>query len=360
MKKVFENKIIFITGHTGFKGIWLSMLLKELGAKVYGYALPPVNNMIYDDASNSVFEQSWYGDIRDGVKLKEAINTVKPDIIFHLAAQPLVLDSYKDPVYTFDVNVIGTALVLDSLRDYFKNCAVIVVTTDKVYENNEWIFPYRENDRLGGHDPYSASKACAELVVDSFRPSFFSPKLIKDHAIGVASVRAGNVIGGGDWSANRIIPDLVRAFHSGNILEVRNPLAVRPWQHVLDALYGYLSLAKKMITDVTNPEWASDWNFGPISSDNLKVNEIVEMAVKQWGGGQYRAQEKDADDLHEAGLLRLDCSKAQQKLHWAPLWDASKAVAKTIEWYKKVLVDHKSPSAMTLEQIRTFLSETGI
>lgn len=360
LKENLGNKKIFITGHTGFKGIWLSLLLKEFGATIYGYSLAPVNNPIYDDASAKVFEQSWYEDIRNAAKLKEAITIAQPDIIFHLAAQPLVIDSYNNPLYTFDVNVMGTACLLDALKDYSKPCAVVVITTDKVYENLEWMYPYRENDRLGGHDPYSTSKACAELVIQSYRKSFFSAEKIKEHRIAVASARAGNVIGGGDWSANRIIPDIVRAFHSNTVLEVRNPMAVRPWQHVLDALYGYLVLAEKLVSDAANPLWHTAWNFGPVATDNLSVKEIVERAAKQWGKGQYEFKEPESVTLHEAGLLRLDCSKAQQQLNWMPVWNAEVAIEKTLEWYKQVLLNNRQPAIVALEQIKTFLSAAGV
>jgi len=360
MTHIFRDKAVFITGHTGFKGIWLSLLLKEFGARVYGYALPPVNNPIYEDTCSDLFEQSWYADIRDGAKLKAAIATAQPDIIFHLAAQPLVIESYRDPVYTFDVNIIGTALLLDALRDYSKSCAVILITTDKVYHNNEWVYPYREVDQLGGYDPYSASKACAEMIAASYRQSFFSTAKLAQNGIAVATVRAGNVIGGGDWSDNRIIPDIIRAFHKGMVLEVRNPMAVRPWQHVLDALYGYLVLAEKLLTDGTNPAWSSAWNFGPFAADNLLVKEIVEMAASAWGGGDYQLKGNETGDLHEAGLLRLDCSKAQQQLNWKPVWDASVAVNKAVAWYKEVLTGQQKPAAATLSQIHTFLSEAGI
>jgi len=357
MLENIRNKKVFITGHTGFKGIWLSLLLKELGAKIYGYALAPVNNPIYNDIESTVFENSCYADIRDGVKLKASVLSAMPDIIFHLAAQPLVIDSYADPSYTFDVNVMGTTQLLDALRDYPKNCAVIVITTDKVYENNEWVYPYRENDRLGGHDPYSASKACAELVIQSFRKSFFAAQKSNKNSVALASVRAGNVIGGGDWSANRIIPDIIRAFHAGSVLEVRNPMAVRPWQHVLDALYGYLILTERLVTDNTNPLWSSAWNFGPVSTDNLSVGEITTMATKEWEGGQYVYKQTEKDAIHEAGLLRLDCSRAQQLLSWNPVWNAPLAIATTIDWYKKVLLHNQRPSLVALEQIRQFLSE---
>ncbi len=358
MHNVFLNKSVLITGHSGFKGIWLSLLLSKFGAKVHGYSLCPVNNPIYDDLESSTFEKIWYEDIRDDAKLKNAIHSAEPDIIFHLAAQPLVIESYAQPVHTFDVNVNGTIHLLNTLRDYSKDCIVIVVTTDKVYENHEWVYPYRETDDLGGHDPYSTSKACVELVVQSFRRSYFSKPTNKRH-VAIASVRAGNVIGGGDWSFNRIIPDIVRSLHSGLVLEIRNPKAIRPWQHVLDALYGYLILTKKMLLDITNPVWTSAWNFGPASNGILNVCEITDIAAHEWGVPDHEIRLLQALGAHEAGLLGLDCSKAMHHLHWKPVWNAQVAISRTIEWYKKVLLYNERPGAVALEQIHLFLSEVG-
>ena len=356
MKGNFKNKNVFITGHTGFKGIWLSLLLKEMGATVSGYSLEPKLNPIYEASHRSVFAHSWYEDIREKSRLKSAISDSQPDIIFHLAAQPLVLDSYSDPVYTFDVNVMGTANLLEAVRGYSKKCAVIIITTDKVYENREWDYPYRENDRLGGHDPYSTSKACAELIIQSYRKSFFSPQKIKEHNIALASARAGNVIGGGDWSANRIVPDIVRAFHENNTLQIRNPEAVRPWQHVLDALSGYLALAHRLIEDSGNPFWHDAWNFGPSSEDNIAVKEIVSWAAEYWGNGKYEFVSPTTKELHEASQLRLDCSKATQRLGWRPVWQAKLALSKTLEWYKRKLLGKEDPATIATEQIRSYLS----
>jgi CDP-glucose 4,6-dehydratase len=355
MKVNLKDKNVLITGHTGFKGIWLSLLLKEMGATVSGYSLEPKQNPIYEASHRSLFAQSWYEDIPERDKIKKAVSQSQPDIIFHLAAQPLVLDSYSDPLYTFDVNVMGTANLLDAVRDHSKKCAVVVITTDKVYENQEWDYPYRENDRLGGHDPYSSSKACAELVIQSYRKSFFAPQKIKEHKIALASARAGNVIGGGDWSANRIVPDIVRAFHENNTLLIRNPEAVRPWQHVLDALTGYLTLADRLAEDPENPFWQDAWNFGPASEDNIPVKEIVSWAAEYWGNGKYEFAPV-TNELHEAGQLRLDCSKATQRLGWKPVWQAREALSKTLEWYKKKLCNQEDPAAIAMEQIRSYLS----
>jgi CDP-glucose 4,6-dehydratase len=355
MKINLKDKNVLITGHTGFKGTWLSLLLKEMGATVSGYSLEPVQNPIYETSHESLFTHSWYEDIREKDKIKKAVGVSQPDFIFHLAAQPLVLDSYNDPLYTFGVNIMGTANLLEAVRGYSKKCAVIVITTDKVYENREWDYPYRENDRLGGHDPYSSSKACAELVIQSYRKSFFSPQKISEHKIALASARAGNVIGGGDWSANRIVPDIVRAFHGKNTLLIRNPDAVRPWQHVLDALSGYITLASKLIQDFENPFWQDGWNFGPSSEDNIAVKDIVSWAAEYWGNGKYEFVPATTK-VHEAGQLRLDCSKATQRLGWRPVWQAKEALSKTLDWYKKALCDHEDPAAIAMEQIRGYLS----
>jgi len=351
-----KGKNVFVTGHTGFKGIWLSLLLKEMGATVSGYSLEPKQNPIYEASHRSLFAQSWYDDIREKDKLQKAVSGSQPDIIFHLAAQPLVIDSYRDPAYTFDVNVMGTANLLEAVRGYSKKCVVVIITTDKVYENREWDYPYRETDRLGGHDPYSASKACAELVIQSYRRSFFSPQTIKQHKIALASARAGNVIGGGDWSANRIVPDIVRAFHENNTLLIRNPEAVRPWQHVLDALSGYLTLADRLLQDSENQFWHDAWNFGPATEDNIAVKEIVSWAAEYWGDGKYEFSGPAAKELHEAGQLRLDCSKATKHLGWKPVWQAKQALSKTLEWYKKRLCNHEDAAAIAMEQIRSYLS----
>jgi CDP-glucose 4,6-dehydratase len=350
-----KGKNVLITGHTGFKGIWLSLLLREMGAIVSGYSLEPKQNPIYEASHRSLFAHSWYEDIRERDKIKKAVLESQPDVIFHLAAQPLVLDSYNDPVYTFDVNVMGTANLLEAMRGYSKKCAIVIITTDKVYDNREWDYPYRENDRLGGHDPYSTSKACAELVIQSFRKSFFAPQKIKEHKIALASARAGNVIGGGDWSANRIVPDIIRAFHENNILLIRNPEAVRPWQHVLDALSGYLILAGKLVEDPEDPYWHDAWNFGPSSEDNIAVKEIVSWAAEYWGNGKYEFA-NSTKEFHEASQLRLDCSKATQHLGWKPVWQARQALSKTLEWYKKNLCNQEDPGAIALEQIRSYLS----
>lgn len=354
-----KGKNVFVTGHTGFKGIWLSLLLKEMGATVSGYSLAPTQNPIYEASHQSVFTHSWYEDIREKDKIKKAVEISQPDVVFHLAAQPLVLDSYNDPLYTFGVNIMGTANLLEAMRGYSKRCAVVVITTDKVYENREWDYPYRENDRLGGHDPYSSSKACAELVIQSYRKSFFSAQKISEHKIALASARAGNVIGGGDSSPNRIVPDIVKAFQGKNTLLVRNPDAVRPWQHVLDALSGYLALANRLIEDFENPSWQDAWNFGPSSEDNIAVRDIVSWAAEYWGDGKYEFA-PSTQKVHEAGQLRLDCSKATLQLSWRPVWQAKEALSKTLDWYKKTLCNREHPTAVALEQIRAYLSLANI
>ena len=285
-EKVYRDKKVFLTGHTGFKGSWLLVWLHSLGAKVKGYALAPENSEdLYNQINGDGLCESVIADIRDKDRLKEEIISFQPDFIFHLAAQPLVRLSYELPVYTFEVNTLGTAYVLDALRYVEKACNVIIITTDKVYENKEWHYPYRENDRLGGYDPYSASKATAELVVGSFQNSFFNKKEYARHKKSISSARAGNVIGGGDWAKDRIIPDIVRALQQNKNIEVRNPYAVRPWQHVIEPLSGYLLLGQKLVEDPI--KYAEAWNFGPVQDDTFTVQDLVKEAISVWGSGHY-------------------------------------------------------------------------
>lgn len=328
----YKDKTVFVTGHTGFKGSWLVFWLHQLGAKVVGYALEPnTTPSLYQVISGDTLCESIIGDIRDAEKLHQSMMDCQPDFVFHLAAQPLVRESYTIPAETFDVNVVGTANVLDGIRMLEKSCIGVMITTDKVYENNETGQSYKESDRLGGYDPYSASKACAELVIDSYRKSFFNPKDYEKHQKSVASARAGNVIGGGDWATDRLIPDVVKALSKNEPIVVRNPQAVRPWQHVLEPLHGYLTLGTKM---VKNPiKYADSFNFGPQPEDTLTVKEITEMAQKIWGSGyiEYPILENQP---HEAGFLSLDISKAKNILNWQPKWNAKQALEKTLEWYK--------------------------
>jgi len=331
---VFKNKRVFITGHTGFKGSWLSVWLNKLGAEVAGFSLiPPYSPNLYNLLGDKHLALSHISDIRNFTSLQKSIEDFQPDFIFHLAAQPLVRYSYDHPLETYETNVIGTANLLESIKYVKKPCITLIITTDKVYQNNEWIFPYREVDQLGGYDPYSSSKACAELVVSSYRNSFFHPSKIDFHQQRIFSVRAGNVIGGGDWSLDRLLPDVARQLQNGNEIIIRNPNATRPWQHVLEPLSGYLSLAEIANNE---PEKFNEgaWNFGPLPVDNLKVVEIVKMALQSWGSGKLTINENVAAP-HEAGMLSLDISKALTTLNWKPKMDASQAVDLTIAWYKK-------------------------
>lgn len=314
-----------MTGHTGFKGSWLSLWLKGLGAEVSGIALPPEETSSHWSALGLEIDHNCM-DIRQGAELKKALERLRPEIVFHLAAQPLVLRSYQDPVQTWSTNVVGTANILDACRTTKSVQAIIVVTSDKCYENKEWAWGYRENDSLGGHDPYSASKAAAEMVAASYRKSFFteigSPLL--------ATARAGNVIGGGDWSVDRLIPDLVRAVSKQQILEVRYPNATRPWQHVLESLSGYLLLGQYMLQGDRN--YAKPWNFGPAADGNRSVAEMLSLLNEGWSSLRWQ-QSKDAH-LHEAQLLFLDSSMSRQQLNWRPVWDFEHAVHVTSEWYQ--------------------------
>lgn len=347
MAAFYKGKKVFLTGHTGFKGSWLAALLYKLGAEVKGYALPPsYDNLLFEELSNKKTVESFLGDIRDKLTLTNALNSFEPDVIFHLAAQPLVRRSYLLPAETFDVNVTGTANLLEAVRSLEKKCAIVVVTTDKVYENKERNILYNEEDSLGGHDPYSASKACAELVVASFRKSFFSGT---ESRIALASARAGNVIGGGDWSEDRIIPDIVRSLSSGTSVSIRNPHSVRPWQHVLEPLVGYMHLG--MLSYIDPSRYSSAYNFGPSPQDHLTVGELADIAIESWGEGSW-VNNSGGEQPHEAGLLKLDIAKAKVSLGWEPKLSAKQAVALTMDWYKTPREDQP---LKVYEQINQYL-----
>ncbi len=349
---VYKGKNIFVTGHTGFKGSWLIAWLHLLGANIKGYALAPENDFdLYPTIQGDLLCESVIADIRDKEKLKAEILNFQPDFIFHLAAQPLVIASYEYPVHTYEVNVIGTANVLDTLKYLAKPCVAVMVTTDKVYHNYETGQAYKEDDRLGGYDPYSASKAAAEIIIDSHRKSFFNPLNYQQHLKSISVARAGNVIGGGDWAKNRIIPDIIRALTNHEPVKVRNPDAVRPWQHVLEPLNGYLTLAAKQAESPI--EFAEAFNFGPYLKDNLTVFEIVEASIDIWGSGNY--YNKTAHDaLHEAGLLHLDISKALTELAWSPKYEANVAIINTIEWYKQLNSNPDNIIEFTFCQIQNY------
>ena len=328
----YKGKRVLITGHTGFKGSWLSIWLLTLGATVIGYALDPYtneDNFVASKLKNKVIDIR--GDIRDYKKLSEIIYIYKPEIIFHLAAQALVKKSYENPKETYETNVMGTLNILECIKNSASVKVAVMVTTDKCYKNIEQIWGYRENDPMGGYDPYSSSKGCAEILIDSYRNSFINPKDYKIHGKSIASVRAGNVIGGGDWSSDRIIPDCIRALKENKDIKIRNPMAVRPWQHVLEPLSGYLMLAAKMYED--GVEYCSGWNFGPNADSIVSVKHIVDMIINGWGYGKC-VDISSLNSPHEANLLSLDCTKAKTHLKWFPRLDVKEALKLTVDWYK--------------------------
>lgn len=340
----YAGRRILVTGHTGFKGSWLALWLHELGAKVTGLALAPETTPNHWDLL-SLGIDSRYIDIRDEQAVRAAVAAADPEIVFHLAAQPLVRRSYRQPIDTWSTNVVGAAHVLDACRDAKSLRAIVVVTTDKCYENREWLWGYRESDPLGGHDPYSASKAGTELVAASYRRSFFSD----EKAPRLATARAGNVIGGGDWSEDRLIPDLVRAVAARALLEIRSPNATRPWQHVLECLSGYLMLGQRLAQ--RDAAFAEAWNFGPDPSGNRTVEEVLSELRTTWPGAQWH--QPTQPDIHEAHLLQLDSSKARQLLGWRPVWSFEEGVAATAEWYRAWL-DKKEVSSR--KQLRAYVA----
>lgn len=353
LKKTYEGKKVFLTGHTGFKGSWMLKTLQLLGAKVKGYALAPqTENDLYYLIDGDQICESVIADLREREVLKNAILDFQPDFIFHLAAQPLVRLSYEIPSETFEVNAIGTANLLDGVRLLAKKCSVVLITTDKVYHNNEWEYPYRENDRLGGYDPYSASKACTELVIDSYKNSFFNINKIAIHQKGIAIGRAGNVIGGGDWSKDRLIPDIAKALSKNEEIIIRNPRSVRPWQHVLEPVIAYLCLGMNLETDPV--KFGTAFNFGPYATDALPVSEMLKLALNSWGSGSYKVEQVE-NQPHEAGLLKLDISKAINELEWKPKMNAGMAVSTTMDWYKSFSEIPEKISELTSKQIITYL-----
>jgi CDP-glucose 4,6-dehydratase len=352
LRSFYNNKRVFITGHTGFKGTWLTAMLHQLGATVKGYSLDPEDSKPFHDLFSSYdLCESIISDIRNKERLRSEINSFQPDYVFHLAAQPLVLRSYEIPAETFEINVAGTANLLEIVKELEKKCSIVVITTDKVYENKEQDILYKENDRLGGYDPYSASKACTEIVVDSFRTSFFNINNFEFHLKAIASARAGNVIGGGDWSKNRIIPDTVKALLNREAIKVRNPDSVRPWQHVLEPLTGYLLLGGFLNDQPLL--FSRAYNFGPYPEDHLTVRELVELTIQLWGSGKFETNES-GHKLHEANLLQLDINRAITELRWTPKLNAKEAIEWTIEWYKK---DIARQADFTFEQINNYLAK---
>jgi CDP-glucose 4,6-dehydratase len=330
----FRGRTVLVTGHTGFKGSWLTLWLHRLGARVVGYALDPPTTPSHFEASKitEILLEDVRGDIRDAELMEQVVRRCEPEVIFHLAAQPIVRSSLANPRETFDINVVGTASVLDAVRLAEGPCAVVVATSDKCYRNEGQVWGFRESDPLGGHDPYSASKAGSELVVDAYRSSFFPTGRIAQHGVRLATVRAGNVIGGGDWADDRIVPDAIRALAAGSELVVRNPDSTRPWQHVLEPLSGYLELAARLLLDEQPSSWAQAWNFGPSINDEAKVADLVTALIAAWGSGRWTSP-SNLDANVEAKTLRIAIDKAVSTLGWRPRWHLEEAVLRTIEWY---------------------------
>ena len=350
MHSFWQGKRVFITGHTGFKGSWLSLWLTQLGAQVTGYALaPPTTPSLFCSAHLHAEFNSIEGDIRDYELIKKSLSACNPEVIFHLAAQALLCQSYLEPRNTLSVNILGSANVLDAARYLDDLRAVVNVTSDKCYENREWVWGYRENEPMGGHDPYSCSKGCAELVTASYRRSFFST----ESTANIASARAGNVIGGGDWAANRIIPDSIRAIIAGLPVSVRNPLAIRPWQHVLEPLSGYLLLAQKLWEN--GDHYADGWNFGPDHSHCCSVGDLATILCHIWGtpAKWNDAADHSGDRVHEAHYLWLDSSKAVTQLGWSPILSMYDTVAMTVDWYKRY-IEGEDAQTVTSEQIANY------
>lgn len=347
----YRGKKVLVTGHTGFKGGWLTSWLKSAGAEVIGLALPPETNPnLFDAICLGCGMVSILGDIRQPSVVNSIFQQHAPEIVFHNAAQPLVRRSYHEPLETFETNVMGTAHVLEAVRKTPSVRSVVVVTSDKCYENREWFWGYREEDALGGSDPYSSSKACAELVTAAYRNSF----LQSENAAAVATVRAGNVIGGGDWSEDRLVPDLVRGITTNQPVIIRRPHSVRPWQHVLEPVRGYMLLAQRLWE---SREYAEPWNFGPRDEDAIPVGELSERFVGVWGEGEVKIQ-PEANAPHEAQYLRLNTMKAQRRLCWKPVLDLNRALSWTADWYRTYYEDAASAAGVTAEQIRKYSEES--
>jgi len=353
----WKDKKVFLTGHTGFKGGWLGVWLESLGARVFGFALPPdTEPSLFELCGHGVASSSVFGDVRDLPLLRSSLIDADPDIVFHMAAQPLVRLSYRAPVQTYEVNVMGTVHLLEAIRELAqakpsRSRAVVIVTTDKCYENREWYWGYRENDRLGGYDPYSNSKACAELVASCYRDSFFPPARYSEHRVAVASARAGNVIGGGDWSIDRLVPDLIKARSSQGKMRIRNPSSIRPWQHVLEPLSGYMALAEKLLTE--GSRFSGGWNFGPEESSSKSVEWVVRKLEEMEGNPIGIDAASSGDAPHEARFLKLDCSKARQELGWTSRWNVLEALSRVLDWIR-AYESGADMHAFCLSQIRDY------
>lgn len=328
----WKGKSVFLTGHTGFKGSWLSIWLHALGARVTGYALaPPSEPNLYHLVGIENFTHSIIGDIRDSARLQQALSSSAPEIVIHMAAQPLVRESYLFPADTYSTNVMGTVNLFDAVRQCHTVRALVNVTTDKCYDNQGFNHRFKEDDPLGGYDPYSSSKACSELVTAAYRSSYFNPKDYARHRVAIATARAGNVIGGGDWAKDRLIPDCIRSLHAGEPIRVRNPHAIRPWQHVLEPLSGYLALSRRLYEQ--GCDFGGAWNFGPVVDDAKPVEWIVKSLCEKWGSNA-RFEVDSGDHLHEASYLRLVSTKAQTRLGWSPCWNLNQALDATLDWVR--------------------------
>jgi len=346
-RRFWKGRRVFVTGHTGFKGSWLCLWLHELGAQVKGFALePPTTPSLFKEARIAELVESETGDIRDLESVTKSIHDFQPDILIHMAAQPLVRYSYDAPIETYAVNVLGTAHVLEAAKNCKSIKSVVSVTTDKCYENKEWVWAYRENEPMGGHDPYSSSKGCAELVTASYRKSYY-----EDSHIGLASARAGNVIGGGDWALDRLVPDILRAFEKNQPVVIRSPDAIRPWQHVLEPLSGYLKLAQALYQDPRS--YAEGWNFGPNEDDAKPVSWILDQMVGSWPGSSWKL-DQSAENPHEANYLKLDISKAKSKLHWRPIWSLSETLSQIVSWHKN-WISGKDMQKTSIDEISKYM-----
>lgn len=350
-EQFWRGRRVFLTGHTGFKGSWLALWLQSLGAKLTGYALaPPTEPSLFQKARVAEGMDSVIGDIRDLARLQAAMRAAAPEIVIHMAAQPLVRYSYANPVETYATNVMGTVHVLEAARASPDLKSIVAVTSDKCYENREWVWGYRETDPMGGFDPYSNSKGCAELVCAAFRSSYFNPANHARHGVGLATARAGNVIGGGDWAADRLVPDILAAFQRGEPVMIRSPRAIRPWQHVLEPLRGYLTLAERLVQD--GPAHAEGWNFGPDDDGAQPVEWIARQLAEHWGRGATWTLDQN-EHPHEAGYLKLDISKARMRLSWQPALQLAQALEMTVQWAQRVQ-GGEDARTVTLEQISAY------
>ena len=353
-KEFWRNKRVLITGHTGFKGSWLSLILHNLGSDVHGYALePPTDPSLFKEAGISNLVSSNIGDIRNFDNLLRVVGSVSPEIVIHMAAQPLVRVSYENPVDTYSINVMGTVNLLEASRLTPGIKAIVNITSDKCYENREWHWGYRENEPMGGYDPYSNSKGCSELVTAAYRNSFFNPKQYSSHGVALASARAGNVIGGGDWAEDRLIPDFIRAISRGQEVRIRSPYSIRPWQHVLEPLTGYLMLAERLY--IEGPGFAEAWNFGPDDRDTKNVEWIAKKFFDIWGEGVNYCIDKNPHP-HEANYLKLDCYKAKSELGWFPKWNILTALESIVTWHKEYLKGSKVRE-ITEKQISAYFNK---